>query len=54
MGVDLYKHNKVAFEKVETMLKTKDKACIVHATGTGKSFIALKLIYDFIMENPDS
>ena len=54
MGVELYKHNKVAYEKVEEMLKTEDKACVVHATGTGKSFIALKLIYDFIIENPDS
>lgn len=53
MGVELFKHNKTAYEKVQEVLKENDRACVVHATGTGKSFIALKLIYDFLEENPD-
>lgn len=54
MGVELYRHNKDAYERVEEMIKKRGKACVIHATGTGKSFIALKLIYDFIIDNPDS
>ena len=53
MAIELYRHNKVAYENVRRMLEEKNKACIVHATGTGKSFIALSLIYDFLKENPD-
>ena len=53
MAVELYKHNKVAYEQVKKMIEEKQKTCIVHATGTGKSFIALALIYDFLVENPE-
>lgn len=54
MGVELYKHNKTAYEQVQSMFKDKQKCCVVHATGTGKSFIALALVYDFLVENPES
>ena len=54
MAVELYKHNKFAYEQVKSMFQTQQKCCVVHATGTGKSFIALALVYDFLMENPDS
>jgi len=42
--IDLYEHNRIAYEKVETMLKEHGKAAIIHPTGTGKSFIAFALI----------
>lgn len=32
------------------MLAEENMACIIHATGTGKSFITLQLIYDYIKE----
>ena len=54
MAVELYKHNKVAYEQVQSMFESQQKCCVVHATGTGKSFIALALVYDFLLENPDS
>lgn len=54
MAVELYKHNKIAYEQVRSMYELQKKCCVVHATGTGKSFIALALIYDFLLENPDS
>ena len=44
--IGLYSHNAVAYKNVKEMLKEKDKVCIIHATGTGKSFISLQLIYD--------
>ena len=46
MGIDLYKHNKEAYEKIEKMFEQEDKVAIVHATGTGKSFISLKWLYE--------
>ncbi len=52
--IELYKHNLEAYLKVKEMFQEERKACIIHATGTGKSFVALKLIEDRILENPDS
>ncbi|MBO4726602.1 MAG: DEAD/DEAH box helicase family protein, partial [Clostridia bacterium] len=44
--MELYNSNKVAYGKVQDMFKLEDKAAIIHATGTGKSFIALQWLYD--------
>ena len=46
MGIELYKHNKDAYEKIEKMFEQEDKVAIIHATGTGKSFISLKWLYE--------
>lgn len=37
--MDLYKHNKEAYEKVMAAFNTSARAAIVHATGTGKSMV---------------
>ena len=50
--IGLYRHNAKAYEKAKNNLKSNDRTCIVHATGTGKSFIALQVMYDFIKNNP--
>lgn len=42
MAVELYKHNKIAYDKVKKMFETQDKVAVVHPTGCGKSFISLK------------
>ncbi len=47
MGIDLYEHNKTAYQAALAMLKTKGKAAVIHPTGTGKSFIGFKLCEDF-------
>ena len=47
--IDLYDHNKAAYEKAEEMMAKEGKAAIIHPTGTGKSFIA----YAFIERNPN-
>lgn len=49
MGIRLFEHNLKAYNAVKDMLEKENKACIVHPTGTGKSYIAFKLIED----NPD-
>jgi len=46
MGVELYKHNKIAYEKVEKMFEKENRVAVVHPTGSGKSFISLKWLYD--------
>lgn len=46
MGIELYKHNKEAYDKIEKMFESEDRVAIVHATGTGKSFISLKWLYE--------
>ena len=37
--IDLFDHNKTAYEKVEAMLDKEGKAAVIHPTGTGKSYI---------------
>lgn len=49
MSIALYDHNLKAYEAVCSMFTHTQKACVVHPTGTGKSFIAFKLCED----NPD-
>ncbi len=46
MSLDLFTHNRHAYEQAAAMLDRTGKASIVHPTGTGKSFIAFKLIED--------
>lgn len=46
MGITLFDHNKIAYEKVNKMFETKNKCCVIHPTGTGKSYIALKWLLD--------
>ena len=44
--MDLLQHNKTAYESVVEHLEKSDRTCVVHPTGTGKSYIALQLIED--------
>ena len=42
----LFEHNEIAYEKLCRALETNKCATLNHATGTGKSFIALKYLYN--------
>lgn len=44
MAVQLFEHNQKAYKQVVAMLDRTGKAAVVHPTGTGKSFIAFKLV----------
>ena len=46
MALRLYEHNLKAYQAAEAMLNQYGKAAVVHPTGTGKSYIAFKLIED--------
>lgn len=39
MRTILYKHNKTAYQKVMKAFETTDRTCVVHPTGTGKSYL---------------
>lgn len=49
--VDLLKHNQEAYERIKSNFEVGNKTCIVHPTGTGKSYLILKLIEDYKDEN---
>ena len=49
MALRLFEHNEKAYKSAVQMMEQFGKAAIVHPTGTGKSYIAFKLIED----NPD-
>jgi len=49
MAMHLFEHNAAAYQAAVTMLAERGKACVIHPTGTGKSFIGFKLCED----NPD-
>ena len=46
MALQLFEHNEKAYKKVKKMLAEEGKAAVIHPTGSGKSYIAFKLIED--------
>lgn len=50
MSINLFEHNRIAYEAAVSMLNETGKAAVIHPTGTGKSFIGFKLCED----NPDA
>lgn len=51
--VDLLRHNQEAYEKVKEILQTNNKTCIIQPTGSGKSYLILKLIEDYAEQGKD-
>lgn len=45
--INLYEHNLETYEKIREILKTNNKTCAIQPTGTGKSYLILKLIEDY-------
>ena len=46
MSISLFPHNQKAYDSLLEMLETERRACIIHPTGTGKSFIGFKYCED--------
>ena len=44
MAVQLFAHNRQAYNAAVDMLNRTAKAAVIHPTGTGKSFIAFKWV----------
>jgi len=45
-SLELFPHNQRAYNAVCHLLKSEGKATVIHPTGTGKSFIAFRLVFD--------
>ncbi len=46
MTIQLYEHNKKAYDNVRKTFETENRTCVIHPTGTGKAFISIKWLYD--------
>ena len=44
--VKLYNYNEEAYSNMQEMFEEENKVAIVHPTGTGKMYIALKWLYE--------
>ena len=47
MRTQLYTHNKAAYAKVMRAFETSDRTCVVHPTGTGKSYLIAAVSENF-------
>jgi len=50
MSISLFPHNQTAYESLLTVLETEKRACIIHPTGAGKSFIGFKYCEEHPMQ----
>ena len=46
MAVELKKHNLHAYENIKKHLEKSNKTCVIHPTGTGKSYLTMKYLED--------
>jgi len=44
--IELFEHNQKAYDNVIEHFENSNRTCVIHPTGTGKSFIALKWLYE--------
>ena len=44
--IKLYSHNQETYDKIQALWKTENKVAAVQATGTGKSYLILKCVYN--------
>ncbi len=53
MKVDLLEHNREAYKKIVKIFESSNKTCVVQPTGSGKTYIILKLIEDYMEQDGD-
>ena len=46
MSISLFPHNQKAYEALLDVLEMEHRGCVIHPTGTGKSFIGFKYCED--------
>lgn len=47
--IDLFDHNRRAYDALLAMLEERGRACLIHPTGTGKAVIGFK----YALDHPD-
>lgn len=45
--IDLYPHNEKTFKNIKKIWKTHNRSCAIQATGTGKTFLIVKSLFEF-------
>ena len=53
MSINLFEHNQESYENIKEHFKTNNRTCVIQPTGSGKSFLILKLIEDYIALDGD-
>lgn len=48
MSISLFPHNQKAYEALLDVLEMEHRGCVIHPTGTGKSFIGFKYCEDHL------
>lgn len=48
---DLRPHNRYTYKEIKAILENKNKVAVPNATGTGKSFIILQLLFDYMKKD---
>ena len=48
---DLRPHNRYTYKEIKAILENKNRVAVPNATGTGKSFIILQLLFDYIKKD---
>jgi len=51
MTIKLYPHNQETYNKIQQMWETTNRIAVIQATGTGKSYLILKCLFDLPNEN---
>ena len=51
LNIELLTHNQLAYEATRDLFKTNQRVCVVHATGTGKTYLIGKSLIDNIKRN---
>ena len=49
--LELFAHNKIAYERIKDSFINSNKVAAIQATGTGKSFLIAKLLNDYLNDN---
>lgn len=45
--IELLQHNQETYQEIQEIFRTKNRACVVQPTGSGKSYLMLKLLEDY-------
>lgn len=45
-NMKIYEHNRVAYNNVKETFEKFNRTCVIHPTGTGKTYITLQLLLD--------
>lgn len=51
--INLFEHNLKTYEKIKNFLQSNNKTCAIQPTGSGKSYLILKLIEDYAEQDGD-